>query len=179
MAEPPTDSEFVERLRSAHAEMASSMAARWNRSVPLGDLVGDRWARARACGFGEGSSVYDSALIIGDVRVGRNTWIGPGVILDGSGGLEIGDNCSICAGVQVYTHNTVEWATSMGERAAVRAPVRIGSGCYIGPQSVVSMGVEIGDRTVVGALSLVNRSLPAGVRAWGVPARVQPAGGGR
>ena len=30
-------------------------------------------------------------MIIGDVKVGKNTWIGPNVILDGSGGLEIGD----------------------------------------------------------------------------------------
>ena len=33
---------------------------------------------------------YDSVLVIGDVQVGKNTWIGPFVVLDGSGGLEIG-----------------------------------------------------------------------------------------
>jgi carbonic anhydrase/acetyltransferase-like protein (isoleucine patch superfamily) len=28
-------------------------------------------------GFGEGSSVYDSCLVLGDVRVGKNVWVGP------------------------------------------------------------------------------------------------------
>jgi acetyltransferase-like isoleucine patch superfamily enzyme len=44
----------------------------------------------------------------GDVRVGRNAWIGLGCILDGSGGdLEIGDWYLISAGAQIYTHHTV------------------------------------------------------------------------
>jgi hypothetical protein len=36
------------------------------------------------------------------------------VILDGRGGLLIGDYVSISAGVQIYTHDTVEWSTSLG-----------------------------------------------------------------
>ncbi len=60
--------------------------------------------------------MYDNVLVLGDVRVGRNTWIGPGCILDGSGGgLRIGDWCSISAGVQIYTHNTVNRSISLGK----------------------------------------------------------------
>jgi acetyltransferase-like isoleucine patch superfamily enzyme len=112
-------------------------------------------------------------LILGDVKVGKKTWIGPNVILDGSGGLEIGDYCSISSGVQIYTHHTVKRATSMGEAEVERAPTRIGSGVYIGPQSVIQMGVVIGDGAVIGAMSFVNRDIPAGSKAWGVPANVQ------
>ena len=62
--------------------------------------------------------MYDNVLVLGDVIVGRNTWIGPGCILDGSGGgLEIGDWCSISAGVQIYTHNTVNRSISLGSEA--------------------------------------------------------------
>ncbi len=60
-------------------------------------------------------------------------------------GLEIGDNCSISAGVQIYTHDTVKWAISGGVEQAERAPVRIGSNCYIVLNTVVSKGVSIGD----------------------------------
>ena len=106
------------------------------------------------------------------VRVGRHTWIGPNVVLDGSGGLEIGDYCSISAGVQIYTHHTVAWATSLGQSQAEHRPTRIGSGVYIGPNTIIAMGVNIGDRTVIGAMSLVNRDIPPWSRAWGVPARL-------
>ena len=58
--------------------------------MPFGELVNDRWEKANFLGFGKGTSVYDSSVIIGDVVVGENTWIGPNTILDGSGKLTIG-----------------------------------------------------------------------------------------
>ncbi len=75
---------------------------KWQRTLPFGDYIVDRWKKAECLGFGEGSTIYDSSLVFGDVKVGKNTWIGPFTILDGSGGLEIGSNCSISAGVQIY-----------------------------------------------------------------------------
>jgi acetyltransferase-like isoleucine patch superfamily enzyme len=149
------------------------MRQQWNRSLPFGDYIVDRWQKAAALGFGEGASIYDSALILGDVKVGKNTWIGPFTILDGSGGLEIGDYCSISAGVQIYTHDTVQWATSGGTLQAEREPVRIGSRCYIGPNVIISKGISIGDGCVIGANSFVNRDVPSGMKAWGTPARCQ------
>src|SRR5580765_5458635 len=104
-------------LRAFWRKRRREVAKRWQRTLPFGDYVVDRWEKARALGFGEGASIYDSALVIGDVKVGEQTWIGPGVVLDGSGGLSIGAYCSISAGVQVYSHDSVEWATSGGEKA--------------------------------------------------------------
>src|ERR1700745_1035295 len=89
----------------------------FNRRVSLVDLLTERGDNALACGFGEGSTMYDNVLVLGNVSVGRNTWIGPGCILDGSGGsLEIGDWCSISAGAQIYTHNTVNRSVSLGKK---------------------------------------------------------------
>jgi carbonic anhydrase/acetyltransferase-like protein (isoleucine patch superfamily) len=57
--------------------------------------------------------MYANVLVRGDVKVGRNTWIWPGCILDGSGGdLEIGDWCSISVGALIYTHHTVNRSIS-------------------------------------------------------------------
>jgi acetyltransferase-like isoleucine patch superfamily enzyme len=165
--------DLLQQIQELHDQLRQSMKDKFNRSVSLPDLLTDRWDRAKSCGFGEGASCYDSVLILGDVKVGKKTWIGPNVILDGSGGLEIGDYCSISSGVQIYTHHTVKRATSMGEAEVERAPTRIGSGVYIGPQSVIQMGVVIGDGAVIGAMSFVNRDIPAGSKAWGVPANVQ------
>jgi acetyltransferase-like isoleucine patch superfamily enzyme len=163
---------MLERLRSLQKALQRKKRECFKRRVSLGDLVTDRWDNAREYGFGEGSSCYDNVLITGDVKVGRNTWIGPNVVLDGFGGLEIGDNCTISAGAQVYSHSTVAREMSGGTAAMETKRTVIGSNVYIAPNCVVAMGVTIGDRVVIGALSFVNSDIPGGSKAWGTPARV-------
>jgi len=164
--------ELLEALRRLHEEQQADILAQWKRSVSFGDQVADRWSRARALGFGEGTSIYDSALVLGDVRVGARTWIGPHTVLDGSGGLVIGDTCSISAGVQIYSHDTVKWAVSGGIAPFERAPVTIGSHSYIGPMTIVTRGVTIGRHCVVGANSIVNKDLPDYAIAYGSTCRI-------
>lgn len=164
--------ELLAALQRLHQVRQSEIREEWRRSVPFGDEITDRWQRARALGFGEGTSVYDSSVILGDVRVGERTWVGPFTVLDGSGGLEIGDTCSISAGVQVYTHDSVRWAVSGARAAFERAPVHIGSHTYIGPMTIVTKGVTIGQHCVVGANSIVNKDLPDYSIAWGSTCRI-------
>ena len=104
-----------DKIISLLKELRLSMKDQFDRHVSIQDLLSDRWETAKFYGFGEGTSCYNNVLIIGDVKVGKNTWIGPNVILDGSGGLQIGDYVSISAGVQIYTHHTVDWSTSFGK----------------------------------------------------------------
>ncbi|MEY9495789.1 acetyltransferase-like isoleucine patch superfamily enzyme [Bradyrhizobium elkanii] len=167
---------FEDLLQALLRRLRTNVRAKFNRRVSTGDLLSDRWENARECGFGEGTSCYDNVLVLGDVRVGCHCWIGPNVILDGSGGLVIGDYCSISAGVQIYSHHTVAWANSLGSSPIDRRSTRIGSGVYIGPNTVIEMGSEIGDRAVIGAMSLVRSNIPSKARAWGVPARVVAIG---
>jgi len=167
-----TPDELLAALRQLHRARETEVREQWQRSLPLADYVVDRWERARTLGFGEGSSIYDQSLVLGEVEVGEKTWIGPGTVLDGSGGLLIGATCSISAGVQIYTHDSVRWALSGGTAAYERAPVRIGDHCYLGPCSIVTMGVTIGRHCLVGAHSLVNRDLPDYSIAFGVPCRI-------
>ncbi|MGH8612353.1 MAG: acyltransferase [Gammaproteobacteria bacterium] len=173
---PEAAGEAVARLREQlldmWRELQRQISERWQRSLPFADCIVDRWERARILGFDKGASIYDSALVIGRVEVGEHTWIGPGVVLDGSGGLKIGAYCSISAGVQVYSHDTVRWALSGGRHGPDCAPTRIGSRCYIGPQTMIAKGVSIGDGCIIGAHSLVLGDVPAGMKAYGVPCRV-------
>jgi acetyltransferase-like isoleucine patch superfamily enzyme len=159
-------------LRSLWGQRQREVAQRFRRSLPLADYVVDRWEKAKALGFGEGSSIYDGVVVLGDVQVGRNTWIGPFVILDGSGGLSIGAHCSISAGVQIYSHDSVQWAVSAGSAPYEHAATSIGDNCYIGPYTVVAKGVRIGNGCIVGAHSLVLSDIPDGSRAFGTPCRV-------
>lgn len=157
-----------ELWRSRRAEVHET----YRRTLPFGDYVVDRWEKARLLEFGEGTSVYDSVLVLGDVAIGRNTWVGPFVVLDGSGGLRIGSHCSISAGVQVYSHDSVRWAVSGGAAPYEHAPTAIGDNCYIGPNTVIAKGVTIGDGSIIGANSLVLQDVPAGSIAHGTPCRV-------
>jgi acetyltransferase-like isoleucine patch superfamily enzyme len=147
---------------------------KFKRHVSINDLLSDRWETAQFYGFGEGTSCYNNVLILGDVRVGKKTWIGPNVVLDGTDGLEIGDFCSISAGVQIYTHNTVSWSNSLGAEETETAPTKIGNGVYIGPNSIVQMGVTVGDKSVIGAMSFVNRDVECNGKVFGCPARSAP-----
>ncbi len=158
-------------IRRIYAELQEKKRSEFKRRVPFGDLIVDRWEVARECGFGQGTSCYDNVLILGEVSVGRDCWIGPNVVLDGSGGLQIGDYVHISAGAHIYSHNTVRRAVSGGEAPTDYAGTSIGSRVYIGPNSVIEMGVTVGDEVVIGALSFVNCDVPAGSKVWGIPAQ--------
>ena len=145
---------------------------KWKRLLPFSEMIIDRWDKAKRLKFGEETSIYDSSLIIGDVKIGKHTWVGPFTILDGSGKLRIGDFCSISAGVQIYTHDSIKWAISGGKEGYERAETRIGNKCYIGPQTVIQKGVTIGDGSIVGAGSLVNKDIPEGSIAFGIPCKI-------
>ncbi len=159
-------------LWSLHQQLRKEVKNRWNRAVPFADELFDRWERAAFLGFGKGASIYDSSLVIGDVVVGEETWIGPFTVLDGRGGLRIGRFCSISSGTQLYSHDTVKWALTGGKAKEVRQPTQIGDCCYIGPMSVVSGGVTVGDHSVVGASSFVKENVPPFSIVAGIPARV-------
>ena len=144
----------------------------WSRDLPFEELLFDRWERAKNLGFGEGSSIYHNSYVMWDVKVGKHTWIGPFVMLDGRGGITIGSYCSISSGVHIYTHDSVKWALSGGKAEIEKAPVRIGNYTYIGSNTVIAKGVDIGDRCVIGACSFVNKNIPSDSIAFGIPVRV-------
>ncbi|MEM2169631.1 MAG: acyltransferase [Candidatus Bathyarchaeia archaeon] len=164
---------LAESIKKLHAKLRNDVKAKWKRVLPFDELLFDRWEKARYLGFGKKASIYHNSYVYGDVEIGEGTWVGPFTILDGSGGkLKIGRYCSISAGVQIYTHNTVKWALSGGLAPYERAPTTIGDCCYIGPYTVISMGVMVGNHCLIGAHSFLNRDLPSYSIAIGVPAKV-------
>jgi len=55
--------------------------------------------------------------------------------------------------------------------AELSGSVRLGADCWIGPNSSVRDGIEIGERCFVGIGSVVTKSIPPDMLAYGVPAR--------
>jgi acetyltransferase-like isoleucine patch superfamily enzyme len=163
---------LFEQLKALQERMASIFKEKYNRSLPFNELLFDRWERATELGFGPGTSIYNSSLVFGEVTVGANTWVGPHTILDGSGNLKVGDNCSISANVQIYTHDSVNWAISGGVEPYSYSKTIIGNNCYIGPNSIIAKGVVLGDGCIVGANSFVNKSFEANSKIGGNPAKL-------
>ncbi len=145
---------------------------RFARQNPFIEDLIDWGERGRAwTNEDRGVTVYDSATLIGEVEIGEHTWIGPFTILDGSGGLTVGHHCSIAAGCQVLSHDTVRWALSGGAAEYEQAPTAIGDCCFLGSLSVVVKGVTIGAHSLVAAGSVVTADAPAYSILAGAPAR--------
>jgi maltose O-acetyltransferase len=86
--------------------------------------------------------------------------------------VTIGDRTLFGPNVQVYTatHPIDYEVRSSGVEYA--KPITIGSDVWVGGSAVICPGVSIGDRTIIGAGSVVTRDIPADVFAAGNPCRV-------
>jgi acetyltransferase-like isoleucine patch superfamily enzyme len=103
------------------------------------------------------------------MRLGRGVTIASGVTLDYffPDLIEIGENTIIGMDTLLLTHEFAQDRVRIGR-------LRIGANCLVGARSVVLAGVEIGDGTVVSALSLVHRGTPVRSFVGGVPIRLLP-----
>jgi maltose O-acetyltransferase len=86
--------------------------------------------------------------------------------------VEIGDHSLIGPAVQIYTATHPLDAAVRRRGLEFAKAVAIGSDVWIGGAAVICPGVTIGDRAVIGAGSVVTRSIPADVFAAGNPCRV-------
>jgi len=164
---------LLQQIIDAFLSKRQNVMNKYNRVLPFGDYMSDRWEKAKTLGFGEGTSIYDNVIVLGNVKVGKNSWIGPNVVLDGSGGLEIGSNCSISAGVQIYSHDSIDWAVSGGKKEYNYEKTIIGDNCYIGPNVIISKGITIGRGCIIGANSFVNINIPNNSKAYGIPIKIK------
>jgi len=113
-----------------------------------------------------GGSCFDwqSELIVGD-------WLhmGKGSHINTARKVVIGDECGVGIGTKIFTHGAYLSAYE-GFPVAFEA-VSIGDRVWL-PHAWVNPGVHIGSDVVVAAMSLVNRDLPAGCLAGGIPIRL-------
>lgn len=114
-----------------------------------------------------GMRIGDSHISLRGVNVGSEPWL-----------IKIGDRVTLTYGVILITHD--------GASRVIRdkhphlnqkfgnayGPIVIEDNCFIGAGTIILPGVTIGCNTVIGAGSVVTKSIPANSVAIGVPARV-------
>jgi len=163
------------------------MQTKFGRFLPVDEMIlrfekDASWDKAKLLRFGRGSVIHENSYVYGRPKIGKNVWIGPMTILDGTGGLTIEDNCDISSGVYIFTHTTHLRLLSNGKQEIVRAPVHIESNVFIGSKAVILSGVRIGHHSIIGAGSVVTRDVEPYSIVIGVPARkvgkvvIQPDG---
>lgn len=163
--------ELFNDIHALHGFLFQEFRKQFDRSLPFTEEVFDRWERAKMLGFGEGTSIYENSFVFGKVTVGKKCWIGPYSIIDGSGGLSIGDSCTISAGVHIYTHDNVKQTLSGGRLPIEREEVNIGNCTYIGPQSIIKKGISIGNHCIIAANSFVSKNVESNTIVAGNPAK--------
>lgn len=106
--------------------------------------------------FGDGAQINNNAFIKSEgpgIRIGANALLGSFVeILDSD-------------------FHDLHRARRRGGKPRM-APVELGENVFVGDNAKILKGVTIGAHSVIGAASVVTKSLPSGVIAAGNPARV-------
>lgn len=116
------------------------------------------------------------ALVDPSAVVAADAQLAHGVVVMAQ--AHVGAGCELGEGVLVNTHASLDHDCHMDAFASLAPGVVTGGRVRIGARSFIGLGarliqrVQIGCETVVGAGSLVLQDLPAGVLAYGAPARV-------
>lgn len=122
--------------------------------------------------------VHPQAAVTGNVIIGAHVYIGPGAAIRGDwGGIIIADGCNVqenCT-IHMFPGITVrlEEGAHIGHGAIIHG-AQIGRNAMIGMNSVIMDNVEIGEGTIVGALSFVKagQKIPARSLLVGNPAKI-------
>ena len=109
------------------------------------------------------------------VRIGAGTFLNMGVMLASQQLVEIGEHCMLANGCFVsdasHRYDDLEKPITW-QGFDSKGPTRIGDNCWLGAHVVVTTGVSIGERSVIGAGSVVTRDVPPFSLAAGAPVRV-------
>jgi acetyltransferase-like isoleucine patch superfamily enzyme len=104
---------------------------------------------------GEGCRIYTT-------NFGSEPWL-----------VSIGNRVTVTSGVKFITHDGTAWLMRDDRGRRFRyAPIKVGDDVFIGVNSIQMPGVEIQNRCIVAAGSVVTKSVPSGSIVGGVPARI-------
>jgi phenylacetic acid degradation protein len=122
--------------------------------------------------------IHPTAILIGDVIIGRRCYVGPGAVLRGDmGRILVGDGSNIQDNCVLHSFPGAEMVVEEDGHighAAILHGCRIGKNALVGMNAVVMDGASIGENSFVGAMTFVkaNMSIPSNSLVVGAPGRV-------
>lgn len=120
--------------------------------------------------IGWGSVIHTGATFYKpyNIRIGKDSIIGEGAVLDGRDKLIIGDHVDMASEVMIYN---AEHDVNSSDFHAVTAPVEIGDYVFVGPRAIILPGVRIGKGAVIAAGAVVVKDVADFTIVGGVPAK--------
>jgi acetyltransferase-like isoleucine patch superfamily enzyme len=129
-------------------------------------LIGHNCVMRRRVMIGDDSVISHLVCLQHDVTIGA--WVRVSSLTHLTGGSRIEDRVQIGAGVATIDDNAMQWPHTTAQRGSI-----FREGCRVGSGSTILGGVEIGRNSLIGAGSVVTRTIPENVVAFGNPAYVQ------
>ncbi len=126
----------------------------------------------------ETAFVHPQAAVTGNVRIGKNCYIGPGAALRGDWGrIIIEDGCNVQENCTIHMFPGVTVLLKEGAHIGHGAIVHgatIGRNCLVGMNAVIMDNVQLGDESIVGALSFIKEGqiIPARSLVVGNPGKI-------
>lgn len=163
----------VTKQSKEELELAAHQAQlvhRFNHALPLSDEWWNLQREIFKGKLGEGSRVMSPLTAIRPhmVNIGRNVTVMNGCLMMSAGGITIEDNAQIAANVQLISNNHDPYERNV----IICRPVHICKGAWIGAGSTILPGVTVGKHAIVGAASVVTKSVPDYAVVVGNPAKV-------
>ncbi len=111
----------------------------------------------------------------GKIILHKNAQINSGCFFLTAEDITIGENSAIAYNVTILTSANPNYPYNELSKIypPKHEPVKIGKNCWIGANSVILPGIEIGDNVVVAAGSVVTRNIESNVMVAGNPARIK------
>ena len=129
---------------------------------------------AKKCG--DNVSIHPNVFIFSPEKmcIGDNVSIHPMCCLEAAGEIEIGDNVSLAHATSIIstTHNYIDLKTIIKDQKISYNKVIIEENVWIGTKATILNGVIVGNGSIIGAHSLVNRNIEPGLIVGGIPVKV-------
>ena len=126
----------------------------------------------------ESSFIHPLAAITGNVIIGKDCYIGPGAALRGDWGqIILEDGCNVQENCTIHMFPGVTVLLKEGSHighGAIIHGATIGKNCLIGMNAVIMDNVELGDESIVGALTFIKQDekIPARSLVAGNPGKI-------
>ena len=108
------------------------------------------------------------------ISIGKNSSINEFVVINGAGGVEIGNNVLIGHRTSIVSdsHGFDDINIEIYRQPKIKKPIKIGDNVFMGCNVTVLPGVTIGSGAVIGAGAVVVKDLPVNAVVAGNPAKI-------